>query len=114
MKQFLQTTDRLVWESVDEYTFKNRDLALDEKGVPRYTGNYIITTNDGSVHDLHCTGLTSQELSIVMRLLAIQPHTGSVPGGWLREPIAIVFKPKNPRQSQIIRMADGSVYKKVA
>jgi hypothetical protein len=115
MKYLLQTTsDRNVWEKVDEYTYSHRSQALTDKADgQRYTGNYIIV-NEAGQHEIQVADLTSNELSIVMRFLSITVNGNtSYPGGYVREPACIVFQPKNPKQATIIRMADGTIYKKV-
>ena len=116
MKYLLQTTtDRNVWEKVDEYTFSHRTQALTDKADgARYTGNYIVV-NDNGQHLIYCSDLTSNELAIVMRFLSITVNGNTAyPGGYVREPACIVFQPKNPKQATMIRMADGTIYRKVS
>jgi hypothetical protein len=112
MKYFLQlSSDPCQWEEVDEYTYTNRTFArtsLDEDSKSRYSGNWV--KSDGMTCEVSLAGTLFADkmvLSIVARLVNLQPYTGSRAGGICTEP---PYVPMVKQRSRFIHQLNGEDY----
>lgn len=77
------------FDEVNEFCFINMKFAVTDDGKPRYTGNYFKV--DGAVFTMQLKAVTLPLLTIMARILALQPATGSNPNGWVKEPDMVKF-----------------------
>ena len=90
MKYLLQSAiDTEVFESVDEYTFKNRHHAVLDGGKARYSG--LAVSFDGEHIMVEGGILSVKEWAILSRYLCLNPIQGAKLGGWVREPESVYF-----------------------
>jgi hypothetical protein len=85
MKEFfLHRADKSCWERVDEYVFTNRQFVVGSDDARRYNDNAITKDDEGV--DVQVRGLNQQDLSLVMRFLAVREYQGAVNGGIVQSP----------------------------
>lgn len=78
------------FEEVDKFVFDNRKNAIRDNGEQRYE-EVAVTENQGTIDIIG--SINKQELSVLMRILAIDKFSGSVAGGILQEGSTVMFKP---------------------
>jgi len=79
----LQTTDG-AWEEVDDYIYLNHKFVVDEKGVPRYSGNRF-SVEEGTV-SLKNLSIKEDELGMIARISGAKVPMGSSSQGFAPKP----------------------------
>jgi hypothetical protein len=94
----------VVFEEVDEFTFKNRESTVQSQDdmSPRYTHTWVKKTGDliefGGV-------VSTATLGTICRMLGATIPTQTVDGGWLREPETVFVK--RPRGGPLLHYMNG-------
>lgn len=115
MRYLLQRADNPeVFEEVDEYVFNHRREVILPGIKPgaetqrRYSDLWVLF--DGDSIGISTT-TTPKILSIITRILGIQPITGSTPSGWLKEPENVFLR--TPKGKGILHVMNGDNYVQV-
>lgn len=105
-------TQSLVWEEVPEMAFNDRKYALaDNSDLPRYTEDYAIYNYDTREITISSNKMNPEALAILLRRFSVNPPTGSIEGGYIREPKHIHFK--TSRSGYLLELPSGRKYKRI-
>lgn len=101
------------FEMVNKYTYDNYKSALaDDEINPRYEPNdWVVVNDDGSI-SMQLNNGSRQDLGILLRGLELPSVTGTVPGGFIREPATVKFRIRNTMR--LLDLKTGKLYKEAA
>lgn len=89
MKYYVQTVGGK-FEEVTKYIFDNLKFAVDDHGKARYTGGYFVQQDNGNI-EIQLGELKAEVLSVICRILRVQPLTGTNPSGIFDIPSHVPF-----------------------
>jgi hypothetical protein len=103
--------DSNVWESVTEFLFENRKLALnDMQDGPRYTDDFAVKDKDKNTVAISYSG-DPEAIGQMVKAFSIR-EPAVIPGGFIREPSHVHIKGKSVKQlGFLLDLKTGTRYK---